>query len=266
MEAAEKFAVVRASGRYWTVAAIHGDADRLTELHVRLTPKLRDGDKLIYLGNFLGLGHKIVETVNELLLYRRRFLARRHVHVKDHVVLRGAQEEMWQKLMQIHLALDPAEVIKWMVGQGAGATVAAYGASTDDALASVREGATALNRWAATLRDQMRAHDGHAALLAGLRRAAYSDDGGMLFVHAGLDPAQPIVEQADDFWWNGDGFDQIRMPYGSYRRIVRGYDRRLGGVQILDHTATIDGGCGRGGPLVAACFDPLANLVDVIEV
>ena len=265
MEVAEKFAVIRASGRYWTVGAVHSEADRLHDLHRRMEQRLKDNDKLVYLGNFLGIGAAAVETVDEMLLFRRRFLARPRAHIKDYVILRGAQEEIWQKLLQIHLALNPGEVLNWMMEHGAGPTMQSYGADPEGALAAVHGGVTALNRWASSLRDRIRSLDGHAALIASLRRAAYGDDGGMLFVHSGLDPARPITSQADDFWWNSQGFDEITAPYGTYRRIVRGHDPRGGGVQINPYTATIDGGCGHGGNLVAACFDPLGEMVDLIE-
>ncbi len=40
---------------------------------------------------------------------------------------------------------------------------------------------------------------------------------------------------------------------------------RDAGIKTTAHTATVDGGCGFGGPLLAACFDPTGNIVDLIE-
>jgi serine/threonine protein phosphatase 1 len=36
-------------------------------------------------------------------------------------------------------------------------------------------------------------------------------------------------------------------------------------VIVKEHVASIDGGCGFGGPLVAACFDAAGRLIDTIE-
>ncbi len=265
MEAAQKFAVLKAAGRYWAVGAVHGEAGRLQNLHHKLAGKLRDGDKLVYLGNFIGRGEAVIETIDELLRFRRDFLARPRSHIKDFVMLRGGQEEIWQKLQQIHLAMDPSAVLEWMLREGVAPTIAAYGGRAEEGASAIREGTMALNRWTSGLRQAVHDHDGHTPLMSSLRRAAYSDDGGLLFVHAGLDPTRPIDGQADSFWWRSSGFDAIDAPYGTFRRIVRGYDRRHAGVKINPFTATVDGGCGFGGSLVAACFDTVGNMVDLIE-
>jgi hypothetical protein len=53
--------------------------------------------------------------------------------------------------------------------------------------------------------------------------------------------------------------------YGAFRRVVRGADPRRAGVVLRDGMASLDGGCGFGGPLIAGCFDAGGKLVDVIE-
>ena len=81
-----------------------------------------------------------------------------------------------------------------------------------------------------------------------------------------LDPARPLEAQSDSFWWSGGAFHSIAEPYGDFRRILRGFDPSHAGFAVTDYTATLDGGCGFGGTLIAACVTPDGALVDKIEV
>ena len=129
---------------------------------------------------------------------------------------------------------------------------------------AAREGTLALTRWTTQLRQNLRAFDGHNALMSALRHAAFTENGAMLFVHAGIDPLRPLSAQSDSFWWGGSGFASITEPYGSYRRVVRGFDRKHEGFQETAHTVTLDGGCGFGGELVAACFAPDGSIIEKV--
>lgn len=261
-----KFLHLRGGTRYWAVGAIHGENEKLQSLHAQLTEKLEPDDRLIYLGNFLGIGSAIQETVEELILFRRRFLARPRAFVQDIAYLRGSQEEMWQKLLQIHLALNPAEVLGWMFEQGAAATLAAYGGRAETGLAAVRDGAMALNRWASEVRDRIRSADGHNALMSVLRRAAYTEEDGLLFVNSGLDPSKPLDNQKDNFWWGNLEFDKITGPYGGFKKVIRGFDPKHRGLVTEGAAITVDSGCGFGGHLTAVCFDTAGNILEQIEV
>jgi serine/threonine protein phosphatase 1 len=111
----------------------------------------------------------------------------------------------------------------------------------------------------------MQATPGHAALISALRRAAYTENHALLFVHAGLDPGRPLERQADALWWGGPGFAELAYPYDGFRRVVRGFDPQHRGVEVQPYTTTLDAGCGFGGPLVAACFDPQGEILDSVE-
>jgi len=103
----QKFCLLREPRRVWAVAAIHGEANRLGRLHDLIARRFADGDRLVYLGNYLGRGGGIVAAIDEMLDFRRRVLGRRGAFACDVVFLRGAQEEMWQKLLQIQFAPNP---------------------------------------------------------------------------------------------------------------------------------------------------------------
>lgn len=259
------FACLRRAARTWTVAAVHGEAARLAALHRLLAEHMGVEDNLVYLGNLLGRGPAVGETVDELLGFRRALLSRPFAYPDDIVYLRGGQEEMWHKLLQIQFAVNPGEVIAWMLDNGVGPTIAAYGGTAEEATAAARSGPVAMSKWTSRLQASMRQREGHNALMSVLRRAAYSADNGLLFVSAGIDVSRPLSEQRDSFWWGGAGFDDIREPYGNFKRVVRGFDPRHPGVRVNATTATIDGGCGFDGPLIAACFDAEGQLLETLE-
>ena len=87
----------------------------------------------------------------------------------------------------------------------------------------------------------------------------------LLFVHAGLDPALPLDDQGENFLWAGGDFASIQDPYQPFAKVIRGYDPAHGGVYLNGVTATIDGGCGYGGSLVAAGFAPDGSLFEMLE-
>ena len=261
----QKFAVLRAVRRVWAVGAIHGDAARLERLHAALWPRLELCDRIVYLGNMIGRGPASLEVLDALLRFRIHVLARPHSDVEDVVYLRGSQEEMWQKMLQLQFATDPRGVLRWMFEQGVDAILQSYGVAPEDALRGAATGTVVLTRWTGRLRRIIQAHPGHYELMAALRRAAYSDDGALLFVNSGLDPSRPLEAQSDSFWWSSGAFHRIAEPYGDFRRILRGFDPSHAGYALTDYTATLDGGCGFGGTLIAACVTPDGALIDKIE-
>lgn len=269
------FATLRRSRRIWAVSSIHGEAERLSQFHNALADRLQVGDRIVYLGNYLGRGSAVRATLDQLIDFRRWVIAQPGMFAADVVFLRGCQEEMWQKLLQLQFATSPAEVLKWTFGQGVGTTLAAYGGSEDEGLAVSRQGAVAITKWTQKLRQTMNAAPGHSDLMAALKRAAFTDDGKLLFVSAGIDPSLPLAAQIDSFWWGSPGFAMLEAPvsspYDGYARVVRGFARERAGKTISTvvsgrYTTTVDGGAGFGGRLASACFDARGQMVDVIEI
>jgi hypothetical protein len=270
----QRFADLRHPRRIWAVGAIHGEVGRLGAIHDEVGKRFVAGDRLVYLGNLIGHGPAVIETLDELLAFRLALLALPGLDADDIVYLRGAQEEMWQKLLQLQFAPNPADVLEWMLNQGVGAALAAYGGSADAGMRAAREGAMALTRWTNGLRAAMRDRPGHENLASALRRAAYTSvpaegggrvPAGTLLVHAGLDPNRPLAAQGDAFWWGAPGFQRISGPYGTFARVVRGYDPARGGITVTDHAATLDAGCGFGGRLACACLTPSGDILEIIE-
>jgi serine/threonine protein phosphatase 1 len=265
------FAVLPAQRLTWAVGAVHGEAERLRDLHEQMAHAIGPHDNLVYLGNFLGHGSDIRGAVHNLLLFRRALMAERAFSGTDAgdwgeiVYLRGRQEEMWQKLLQIQFAPNPREVLEWMLSHGVAETLMAYGGTIEDARKAAAMGAVALSQWTNRLRAAMRTLDGHDRLMTVLRRAALTKDESLLLVSAGIDAERSLSEQADMFWWGHRNFATMESEYGNFRCVVRGYDDHHQGPWFKPWAASIDGGCGFGGSLIAACFDQHGDCVDTIE-
>lgn len=264
--APEKFARLRGARRIWAVGSVHGEVSRLSRLHDLIGARFSPGDRLVYLGNYLGHGEDVAATIDELLDFRRRVVGRTNGFACDVAYLRGAQEEMWQKLLQLQFAPNPTEVLSWMVRAGIEATVRAYGGDLRQGFAAARDGPRTITRWTSGLRTAMNAAEGHSTLFAALRHAALTQENGLLFVHAGVDPRRPLIAQGDAFWWGGADVLELAAPFGEFRRVVRGYDRDRRGIAQGPFGVSIDGGAGRGGPLQAACIAADGAIVDYCEV
>jgi hypothetical protein len=152
-----------------------------------------------------------------------------------------------------------------MLSQGADATLRAYGGDPMRGQAAMREGAMAIGRWTASTRQAMAAHPGHRELMSVLRRAAYTEDDGLLFVHAGLDPRRSLAEQGDTLWWGHAAWPKLKTPYGAYRCVVRGYGGSAAPPDPGPHALTLDGGCGSGRSLVAACLATDGTVIERLE-
>lgn len=263
-----RFARLERADRIWAIGAIHGHRDRLASLHDALLDKFKRGDRLVYLGNMLGVGPDVDGAVDEIISFRSLLLARfaGALEAGDLVYLRGAQEEMWSKLLQLQFATNPGEILEWLLDHGVGPTIEAYGSTLQSARGHCRDGAMAITKWTNRLRTAIHRAPGHYMWLAGLKRAAMTDDNRLLFVHASVDPSRPLTMQGDSFWWDTGAFDRMEAPFEGFLRVVRGYDHRHRGVTLdAPHTATVDGGCGYGGSLSAVCFAPDGSVLDHIS-
>ena len=260
-----RLACLKGARRVWAIGAVHGEARRLARLHDLVGERFREGDRLVYLGNFTGHGDAVLAAIDELLDFRRRVIGRRRGFACDVVVLRGAQEEMWQKLLQLQFAANPDEVLRWMADAGVGATLRAYGGELRQGLAAARAGPRTMTRWTSALRSAMNAAPGHRMLFSALRHAAFTERRGMLLVPAAVDPSRSLAAQGDAFWWGGGDILDLDAPFEGFRRVVRGSDRQHRGFAEGKFALSLDGGAGAGRCLRAACLDPEGTVLDRLE-
>ncbi len=247
--------------RTWVIGAVHGEAERLRVLHDEISKEYRAGDRIVYTGNLMGYGTDVVGAINEALVFRRALLARFDLDSNSIVFLRGWQEEMWRKLLQIHFAPDPKTVLDWMLSKGLDASLASYRLQADEVRDAAAEGRTALSRWVTRANNAMDNHDGHRAYMSSLRHAALTDDGSLIVVNSGFDPGVELDQQLDSFWWGGVNFDALTPHDTGYQLIVRGATHGQPGMRVDRHAATLDGGAGRGGQICAALFGLQCSMV-----
>jgi serine/threonine protein phosphatase 1 len=221
---------LRDDGRTWAIGALAGDDAALERFGDVIMRRWRSGDRLVVLGNMLGEAGSPTRTLDRLLMLRRKLLARPAAEVEDFVFLRGAQEEMWHKALQLQFAMSPLDVLDWMLARGLATTIEAYGHSVAEGRIASRNGPLAIARWTTGLRERQALQPGHGELMNSLARAALSADGTVVFAAAGVDPTRPLGEQADAFWWSNRSdhaldSDLARAIDGGWlpvRRVIRG--------------------------------------------
>lgn len=255
--------------KVWAISSIHADLDRLIQLHDAILERFCIGDRLVYLGNYTGYGTQSRETIDELLTFRRLLLAQPGMKPSDITYLRGSQEELWNKLTQLHFAPNPTDTLLWMMGSGMNNTMQSYGICPHEGIMATREGTVSLTKWTHKVRETLRQNAGHDCFMTQGKRAAYTEFEGrtpILFVNAGLDPNRSLEQQDDNLWWAGETFSDMNESYAPFEKVVRGFDPRHEGVHLNCVTATLDGGCGFGGSLVAASMTAHGEMMELLEV
>lgn len=263
-----RFASLGTARRIWAISAIHGEADRLMDLHDQLFQVIRPGDRVVYMGNYMGHGEAPCETLDEMLTFRRSVLALPGMMPQDFIYLRGHQEEMWEKLQQLQFAPNPKAVLMWMLNNGISSTLESYHVNPNEGLRMAGEGVMSLTRWTASIRSAIRRKPGHDIFQCQLRRAAFTtpdDSHPILFVHAGVNPDRPLQDQGDALWWGGQNFSAITHPYAPFSKVIRGFDPNHAGLHINCVTTTIDGGCGFGGDLICAGFESNGEIFGLLR-
>ncbi len=267
----EKFAELGAPRRIWAIAAVNGDVDRLATLHDHIAERFQVRDRLVYLGNYLGVESRNNAAVyDEILAFRAALMSKAGVEPSDIVYLRGPAEEAWQRLLRLQFAPVPTHALDRALACGVEAYLRLYGVSINDTKSMARAGSMAITRWTNQLRALQRSTAGHEALMCIMRRAAYTvagtDQRKLLFVPSGFDSTRSLDDQGESLWWTSAPFALTNRAQNLYSRIVRGFDSVNAGAVLDDNAVTLDAGCGRGGPLMCGGFNLNGKLVDVIAV
>ncbi|MCB1537481.1 MAG: hypothetical protein KDJ49_00665 [Alphaproteobacteria bacterium] len=246
---------------------MHGEVERLARLHDSLIGQIRPGDRIVYLGNYIGVGPESAPVIDEILAFRRMVLAIAGMQPGDFVYLRGQQEELLQRAFQLHFASSPWMVYEWMLDQGLARTLESYGIDAREGLNAASADSARLARWTGFMRHMVYRHAGHDIFFHQLKRAAYTAHTAapMLFVNAGVKTDLRLEDQGDRFWWGGDDFQTISDAYDPYARVIRGYDPQRRGLYINCVTATMDNGCGFGGSLACGAWQADASVGPIFE-
>ena len=252
----------------WAISAIHGDLEKLANIHDAILEHFEPGHKIIYLGNYTGYGSHSAACIDEILSFRRLVLSLNSVRPDDFIYLRGNQEEMMDKLFQLPFAPNPIDIYQWMLGNGLSQTLNSYNISSQDGIEACRLGSVAMTKWIAKVKYNIRKNPGHEIFSTQLSRAAFTDISGeypILFVHAGLETSKPLPEQGDRLWWGSKDFERMKHPYLPFQKVVRGFDPAHKGLHLNCITATLDGGCGFGGSLICTGFQANGDVAQIFE-
>lgn len=269
-----KFGNMGHPGKIWTVSSIYGDVSKLRPIHEKIYDSFSPGDRLIYTGNYMaGKFARPIDTLNEILYFRRALLAKNGTTADDFVYLRGMQEEIWRMILQIQMSLNAKSTLEWIIQHHSpiDGLLNAYGTSLNDGLCVAREGIVSLTKWSSAIKNNMRTHPGHEKFFTSLKRAAFtenrnSNDNNLLFVPSGLDTKLALTEQEDQLWWNFENFNDMPEKYEPFRFVIRGFDPEGRGVHVGENSISLDGGGGYDSKLICAQMADNGKILDMIAI
>ncbi len=223
MNTKSQFQQFNKANKIWAVGSIHSNAKSFYSIKKYILSNFERGDKLIFLGNIIGYRNKSKEIISELLDLRFSLMAKFLLEHQDVVFLRGAQEEMFSKLLQLQIAPNPIEIVDWIFSHGVDQTVISFNLDPNEFRVTASQGTIKINKLTSKLNQEMSKISGNKEFFSNLKHAAYSDTKEILFVNRGVDISRPLSAQNDCFWWGYQNFSLIDKPYYSFKRIVRGY-------------------------------------------
>ncbi len=223
MSEESNFIEISEASRIWAVGSIHSNLNAFNSIKKFILDNFKKNDKLIFLGNIIGLGENSKETLSSVIDLRFNLMSKFKLKPKEIVFLRGAQEEMFSKLLQLQIAPNPNEIINWMFEHGVDKTLNSYGFKIEEIRKIASSGTVVISKWTSKLNQTIKETPGHKEYFLNLKHAAYSSTSKILFVNRGVDVTRPLSAQNDCFWWGYQNFSKIDKPYNSFVRIVRGY-------------------------------------------
>lgn len=218
-----KFHEFKKTNKIWAIGSLHSNVKSFQSIKKYIFLNFNEGDKLIFLGNVIGFRDRSKEIISEVLSLRFNIMAKFKLNHDDIVFLRGAQEEMFSKLLQLQIAPNPIEIIDWIYSHGVDQTINSYGLNPDEFRNVASQGTIQINKLTSKLNYQISKVPGHKEYFSNLKHAAYSENKEVLFVNRGVDLSRPLSAQNDCFWWGYQNFSLINKPYNTFKRIVRGY-------------------------------------------
>ena len=218
-----KFQEFKNFNRIWAIGSIHSSINSFKSIKDYILLNFQKGDKIIFLGNLIGFRSRSKEIISEVLKLRFSLMAKFNLNHEDIVILRGAQEEMFSKLLQLQIAPNPIEIIDWIFSHGVDQTIISYNFNPDEFRKIASQGTIQINKLTTKFNNVILSNSGHKEFFSNLKHAAYTDTKDVLFVNRGVDISRPLSAQNDCFWWGYQNFSQINKPYFSFKRIVRGY-------------------------------------------
>ena len=122
-----KFQEFKNTDRIWAIGSLHSSIESFQSIKKYILLNFKERDKVIFLGNLIGFRDKSKEIISEVLNLRFALMAKFNLNNEDIIFLRGAQEEMFLKLLQLQTAPNPQDIVLWMFEHGVDKTLESYG-------------------------------------------------------------------------------------------------------------------------------------------
>ena len=223
MQKKTNFIEIAKSKKIWAIGSIHSRDIAFESIKKYLLKKFEKNDALVFLGNIIGLGTESKKTLSSVLDLRNNLMSKFYLDPEKIIFLRGAQEEMFLKLLQLQTAPNPNDIVRWMFEHGVDATIKSYGFNREELLQISTQGTLPISKWTSRLNSSILSQPGHNQYFINLKHAAYTSTKKILFLNRGVDISRPLSAQSDCFWWGYQNFSNLNNPYNTFIRIVRGY-------------------------------------------
>ena len=161
MDKTSNFVELNKSNKIWAIGSIHSNLRSFNSIKKFILNNFEKNDKLIFLGNVIGLGSNSKETLNSVIDLRFHLMSKFKLDQESIVFLRGAQEEMFSKLLQLQLAPNPIEIIEWMYDHGVNETIKSYGFLEEEVKNVVTTGTINISKWTMSLNKALQMNPGH---------------------------------------------------------------------------------------------------------
>ncbi len=217
------FSEIKNCNKIWAIGSIHSRLSAFNSLKKYLLKNFNKDDYLIFLGNVIGVGSDSKETLSSVIDLRNKLMGKFTLDPKKIIFLRGAQEEMFLKLLQLQTAPNPYDIVTWMFDHGVDTTLNSYGFGKDDIINISLQGTLPISKLTSKINSALLKEPGHKQYFANLKHAAFSHTKKILFLNRGVDVSRPLSAQNDCFWWGYQNFSNLIKPYNTFIRIVRGY-------------------------------------------
>lgn len=218
---------------YFAIGDVHGEADKLRQLHAAILDRIAfegRAAKLIHLGDYVDRGPDSRGVVEQVIALEKRFDRDPAVEV---VSLMGNHEQMMLD------AYDSEDGGSWW-SQGGAETADSYAGGKDKGGAD----------WRDTIPQQ------HMSWMRRLPAMVHDRERRLVFVHAGIEPAQfPEEDQRTYLWTRSERFFlQWQWPDREELKgllVIHGHTPKSFDPEIYPHRINIDTGAVFGGPLTA---------------
>jgi serine/threonine protein phosphatase 1 len=227
MQNNSNFAELNLCNNIWAIGSIHSRADSFESIKEHIMKNFDSNDKVVFLGNVIGVGDFAKETLSSVIDMRMMLMSKFYLKPEDIIFLRGAQEEMFLKLLQLQTAPNPSEILNWMYEHGVDKTVESYGLNSKEFIKVSSQGIISITKLTSKLNKILANNRGHKEYFLSLQHAAFPDTRKVLFVNRGVDITRPLSAQNDCFWWGYHNFSKINKSYTTFRKIIRGYESSI---------------------------------------